>query len=51
MVNIDLEFIKSFKKWLGKRFIMLDKEENFTEKELIESMKIAYQRDGVRVFW
>ena len=45
------EFVKEFKKWLGKRFIMLDKEQNFTEKELIESMKIAYQRDGAKVFF
>ena len=45
------EFLLKFKKWLGKRFVFLDKENNYTEKELLETMKIAYQRDGVRVFF
>lgn len=45
------EFLQKFKSWLGKRFVFLDKENNYTEKELIETMKITHQRDGVNVFF
>lgn len=45
------DIMNKIKKWLGRDFVFMEGETNFTDKEIIDYMEIIYKRDGVKVFF
>jgi twinkle protein len=44
------EVVEAIKKWIGNKFIMLDRREKLTCKELIERMRVLAVRNNVKLF-